>query len=159
MSKELSSHADILYLEDLAPGQNYRPDGTGEVVDAEAIKNFARRFDPQPFHLDEKAAHSSMFGELVASGWHTAALTMSLLVNGGLPLAGGIIGAGADELRWPRPVRPGDRLRVESEILEVRPSSSRPTQGIAKVRTTTLNQNDEPVQVMVVNLVVARRST
>ena len=99
MSKKLSSHADILYLEDLAPGQNYRPDGAGAVVDAEAIKNFARRFDPQPFHLDEKAAHSSMFGGLVASGWHTAALTMSLLVNGGLPLAGGIIGAGADELR------------------------------------------------------------
>ena len=83
---------------------------------------------------------------------------MRLLVEGGLPLAGGIIGAGVEEVRWPRPVRPGDRLRVESEVLEVRPSRSRPEQGLAKIRTTTLNQNDEPVQIMTSNLVVQRRT-
>jgi acyl dehydratase len=84
-------------------------------------------------------------------------MTMKLLVEGGLPLAGGIIGAGVEEVRWPRPVRPGDQLRVESEVLEVRPSRSRPGQGLAKIRTTTLNQNGEPVQVMTSNLVVPRR--
>ena len=86
-------------------------------------------------------------------------MTMRLLVDGGLPIAGGIVGAGVDELRWPRPMRPGDRLRVQSEVLEVRPSKSRPDQGLIKVRTTTLNQNDEPVQIMIGNLVVPRRAT
>ena len=98
-----------------------------------------------------------MFRGLAASGWHTAALTMRLLVEGELKPAGGIIGAGFDEFRWPRPVRPGDELRVESEVLEVRPSKSRPDQGLIKVRTTTLNQNGEPVQILVANLVVPRR--
>lgn len=99
-----------------------------------------------------------MFGGLAASGWHTAAMTMHLLVRSGLPLAGGIIGAGMDELRWPKPVRPGDRLRVESEVVEVRPSKSRPSQGLVKMRTTTLNQNGESVQILVANLLVPRRS-
>ena len=104
----------------------------------------------------EAAAKATLFAGLAASGWHTAALTMRLLVDGGAPIAGGIIGAGTDELRWPRPVRPGDQLRVESEVLEIQPSRTRP-QGRMKLRTTTLNQNDEPVQVMVANLVVPRR--
>jgi acyl dehydratase len=146
-----------LYLEDLQPGQHHRSTGEPVTVDATSIKAFARQFDPQPFHLDEATAAGTFFGGLAASGWHTAALTMKLLVEGGLPLAGGIIGAGVEEVRWPRPVRPGDRLRVESEVLEVRPSRSRPEQGIAKVRTTTLNQNNEAVQVMTSNLVVQRR--
>ena len=146
-----------LYLEDLQPGAVHRSSGAPAVIDADGIKAFARQFDPQPFHLDEAAAKTTMFGGLAASGWHTAAVTMRLLVEGGLPLAGGIVGAGVEEVRWPRPVRPGDRLRVESEVLEVRPSKSRPTQGIAKVRTTTLNQDDQPVQVMMSNLVVMRR--
>ncbi len=146
-----------LHLEDLQPGQVHRSEGGPATVDADSIKAFARQFDPQPFHLDETQAARTFFGGLAASGWHTAAMTMRLLVDGGLPLAGGIIGASVDEVRWPRPVRPGDRLRVESEVLEVRPSRSRPEQGIAKVRTTTLNQNDEPVQVMTSNLVVQRR--
>jgi acyl dehydratase len=147
--------APRLYLDDLVPGLVLR---SGELtVTAEAIKAFARDFDPQPFHLDEAAAEGSFFGGLAASGWHTAALTMRLLVEGGLPLAGGIVGAGMDELRWPRPVRPGDRLRLESEVLEVRPSRSRPSQGLVKARTTTLNQDGEPVQVLVANLVVPRR--
>ncbi|MEH3145163.1 MAG: MaoC family dehydratase [Methylobacterium frigidaeris] len=147
--------APRLYLDDLVPGAIHR---SGELtVTAEAIKAFARDFDPQPFHLDEREAEGTFFGGLAASGWHTAALTMRLLVDGGLPLAGGIVGAGMDELRWPRPVRPGDRLRLESEVLEVRPSHSRPDQGLVKARTTTLNQDGEPVQVLVANLVVPRR--
>ena len=146
-----------LYLEDLQPGQLHRSTGEPVTVDADSIKAFARQFDPQPFHLDETTAAKTFFGGLAASGRHTAALTMKLLVEGGLPLAGGIIGAGVEEVRWPRPVRPGDRLRVESEVLELRPSRSRPEQGIAKIRTTTLNQNNEAVQVMTSNLVVQRR--
>jgi acyl dehydratase len=147
-----------LYLEDLQPGQVHRTSGDPELVDASAIKAFARQFDPQPFHLEETAAAGTLFGGLAASGWHTAAITIKLLVEGGLPLAGGIIGAGVEEMRWPRPVRPGDRLWVESEVLELRPSRSRPGQGLAKIRTTTLNQNGEPVQIMTCNLVVPRKS-
>jgi acyl dehydratase len=145
-----------LYLEDLAPGQIYQS-GT-LAVDAEAIKAFAKQFDPQPFHVEEQAAEKTFFRGLAASGWHTAALTMRLLVTEGAPLAWGIIGAGVNELRWPRPVRPGDRLHTESEVLETRPSKSQPDQGWVKMRTTTLNQNNEPVQIFVVDLIVPRRS-
>jgi acyl dehydratase len=144
------------YLEDYAVGQRFR---SGPLrIDKERIKRFGAEFDPQPFHLDEEAARHTIFGGLVASGWLTAAVTMRLLVEGELKPAGGIVGAGADEFRWPRPVRPGDELRIESEVLEVRPSKSRPGQGLIKVRTTTLNQNDEAVQIIVANLVVPRRA-
>ncbi|KMO33340.1 dehydratase [Methylobacterium tarhaniae] len=144
-----------LYLDDLEPGQVY---GSGETTVTEAdIVGFARSFDPQPFHLDAEEAASTFFGGLAASGWHTAALTMRLLVGSEMRLAGGIIGAGMDELRWPKPLRPGDTIRLESEVIEVRPSRSRPSQGLAKVRTTTLNQHGEPVQVLVANLLVVRR--
>jgi acyl dehydratase len=146
-----------LYLDDLAVGQVYEPRGESEPITAEAIKAYAAQYDPQPFHLDETAAAKTLFGGLAASGWHTASLTMRLLLQYGLPLAGGIVGAGVEELRWPRPLRPGDRLRVRSEVLDVRPSRSRPEQGLAKIRTTTLNQNDEPVQVFTANLLVPRR--
>ena len=143
------------YLEDFAVGQTF---GSGRLtVDRERIKSFAAEFDPQPFHLDEEAARDTIFQGLAASGWHTAALTMRLLVEGELKPAGGIIGAGFEEFRWPRPVRPGDELHVESEVLEVRPSKSRPSQGLIKVRTTTLNQDGEAVQVNVGTLVVPRR--
>ncbi len=143
------------YLEDFAVGQTF---GSGRVrIDAERIKAFAADFDPQPFHLDDEAARDTIFGGLAASGWHTAAVTMRLLVESDLKPAGGIVGAGFDEFRWPRPVRPGDELRVESEVLEVRPSRSRPDQGLLKLRTTTLNQNAEPVQVSIGTLVVLRR--
>ena len=122
------------YLEDFAVGQTF---GSGRVhVDRDRIKSFAAEFDPQPFHLDEESARNSIFGGLAASGWHTAAITMKLLVEGELKPVGGIVGAGFDDFRWPKPVRPGDELRVESEILEVRPSKSRPNQGMIKVRTT-----------------------
>jgi acyl dehydratase len=152
-----SAHMRPLYLEDFAPGQKY---GSGKIrVDAAAIKAFAAAFDPQPFHLDEEAARTSFFGGLSASGWHTAALTMRLLVEGELQPAGGIIGAWAEELKWPRAVRPGDELEVEAEVLEVRPSRSRPGQGFVKCRSTTLNQHREPVQMLVMNLLVEARPT
>ena len=146
----------LQYLEDLAPGQRYRS-ATRITVSAADSVAFARQFDPQPFHLDEEAARGSVFGRLAASGWHTAALTMRLLVDSAFRPAGGIIGAGMDELRWPRPVYPGDELHLETEILEVRPSRSRPEQGLVKARTTTFNGRDEPVQVLVANLIVPRR--
>ncbi len=145
------------YLEDFAVGQTFR---SGRLqIDEERIKTFAAEFDPQPFHLDEVAARDTIFRGLAASGWHTAAVTMRLLVESDLKPAGGIVGAGFDEFRWPQPVRPGDELRVESEVLEVRPSRSRPEHGLIKVRTTTLNQNGEAVQVTIGNLVVPRRAT
>ena len=148
---------DALHLEDLAPGQRY---GSRKriAVTAEDITGFAAQYDPQPFHLDEAAARGSPFRGLAASGWHTAAMTMRMLVESDFWPAGGIVGAGMDELRWPRPVRPGDELSIETEILEVRPSRSRPEQGMVKARTTTYNGRGEPVQVLVANLVVPRRA-
>jgi acyl dehydratase len=127
-------------------------------MDAERIKAFAAEFDPQPFHLDEEAARGSIFQGLAASGWHTASVTMRLMVESDLKPAGGILGLGFEEFRWPRPVRPGDELRIESEVLEVRPSKSRSDQGLIKVRTTTLNQDGEAVQILVGNLLVRRRA-
>ena len=145
----------MLYLEDITVGQIFR---SGRLrIDTDRIKTFAAEFDPQPFHLDEAAAQNSIFQGLAASGWHTAALTMRLLVDSEFKPAGGIIGAGFDEFRWLQPVRPGDELRVESEVLEVRPSKSRPRQGLIKVRATTMNQDNDAVQVFVGNLVVPRR--
>lgn len=148
---------DGMRLEDFAPGQRY---GSGKriTVTADEITGFAAQYDPQPFHLDEEAARGSAFQGLAASGWHTAAMTMRMLVESEFWPAGGIVGAGMDELRWPRPVRPGDELRIETEILEVRPSRSRPEQGLVKARTTTYNGRGEPVQVLVANLVVPRRA-
>ena len=143
------------YLEDFTVGQTF---GSRRLrVDTEQIKAFAAEFDPQPFHLDENAARDTIFRGLAASGWHTAALTMRLLVESEIAPVGGIVGAGFDEFRWPRPVRPGDELHIESEVLEVRTSRSRPHQGLIKVRTTTLNQMDEAVQVQIANLIVPRR--
>jgi acyl dehydratase len=144
-----------LYLDDLRVGQRFK--SGSHALSADRIKAFAAEFDPQPFHLDEAAARGSIFAGLAASGWHTAAITMRLLVEGELKPAGGIVGAGFEEFRWTKPVRPGDELRVESEVLEVRPSRSRPEQGLIKVRTTTLNQNNEAVQVLIGTLVVPRR--
>jgi acyl dehydratase len=145
------------YLEDFAAGQT-SGGSTRLRVDAERIKSFAAEFDPQPFHLSEADATGSIFGGLAASGWHTAAMTMRLLVDSDLKPAGGIIGAGFDEFKWPRPVRPGDELRIECEVLEVRTSKSRPEQGWVKVKTTTLNQDGELVQILIVNLIVPRRA-
>ena len=144
-----------LYLEDIQPGQVYE---AGSItIDAAAIQRFAREYDPQPFHLDDAAARDTFFGGLAASGWHTAALTMRMLIDGPMRIAGGRIGAGLDELRWPLPVRPGDTLRIRTEVLDVRVSRSRPERGLVKARTTTLNQHDEPVQIMVTTMIVPRR--
>ena len=146
----------MLYLDDLEPGQTF---GSGRLKVTEArVKSFAAEFDPQPFHLDDAAARGTIFRGLAASGWHTAAMTMRLLVESEFQPAGGIVGAGFDEFKWPRPVRPGDELHLKIEVLEVRPSKSRPEQGLVKLRTTTLNQKEEAVQISVGNLVVPRRS-
>lgn len=145
--------ADKLYLEDLHVGQTFT---TGSVtVTTEAIKAFAREFDPQPFHLDEAAAGDSLFGGLAASGWHTAALSMRLLVDG-LPIAGGLIGVGG-ETTWPRPTRPGDTLTVHIEVLEITPSRSRPDRGMVRTRNETRNQHGEPVQISRLGIVAWRR--
>ena len=145
---------DLYYLDDLKVGQRFV--SGAHTLDADEIKAFAAQFDPQRFHLDEEAAKDTFFGGLVASGWHTASITMKLLVTGGAPLAGGVIGAGG-ELVWLRPTRPGDILHVESEIIEITPSRSRPERGTVTVRSETLNQRGEIVQAMTAKLVVQRR--
>ena len=144
-----------LYLDDLYVGQRFTS-GTYQMEEAR-IKEFAAEFDPQPFHLDKAAAEASVFKGLAASGWHTGAVAMRLLVNGGLPFANGLIGLGG-EIAWPRPTRPGDILRVESEIVEITPSRSKPHQGIVTVRSTMLNQNGEAVYVLTAKLLVLRRT-
>jgi acyl dehydratase len=144
------------YFEDFAAGQVFKPSGRVRVEKDEIIA-FAKTFDPQPFHLDEEAARRSIFGTLVASGWHTAALTMSLIARSEYRAAGGTVGLGFESLRWPIPVRPGDELRIESEVLETRPSKSRPDRGVLKMRTRTFNQNGEIVQEVVANGMVPRR--
>jgi len=125
-------------------------------MDTARIKEFAAEFDPQPFHLDETAAQASVFKGLVASGWHTAAVAMRLLVTGGLPLADGLVGFGG-EISWPKPTRPGDILHVESEIVEIKPSRSKPDQGIVTVRGEMLNQKGEIVYRLTAKLLVSKR--
>ena len=144
------------YFEDFVVGEVHRPSGRVRVEKDEIIA-FAKKFDPQPFHLDEEAARHSIFGRLVASGWHTAALTMSLIAASEQRAASGTIGLGFDGLRWPIPVLPGDELRIESEVLEVRPSKSRPDRGLIKMRTRTFNQNGQVVQELIANAMVPRR--
>jgi acyl dehydratase len=151
---ERTERPDRLYLDDFHVGQRFI--SATHRMDIEEIKAFARQFDPQPFHLDEEAAKSSMFGGLVASGWHTAAISMRLQVESGLPVAGGMIGIGG-EMSWPHPTRPGDVLRVVSEIKEVTPSRSRPDRGMVRVRSETRNQRDEVVQILDAKLLVPRR--
>jgi acyl dehydratase len=143
------------FLEDLAPGQVFTSDARA-VVDGGAIKRFAGEFDPQPFHLDEASARPTFFKKLVASGWHTTAVTMQLVVKT-VPLSHGVIGSGVDELRWQRPGKPGDTLRLHCEVIEVTPSKLDPSRGTVRVRMTTLNQHDQPVQTMVANLLAFRR--
>ncbi len=144
----------LLWLDDLRVGQRYACGS--HTIDEEQIKTFAQQFDPQPFHVDAEAAKETLFGGLVASGWHTASITMRLLVDGGLPIAGGLVGAGG-EIRWPRPTRPGDVLQAECEIVDVRPSQSNAKRGLVKIRCDTRNQRGEIVQVLTANLVVPRK--
>jgi len=144
------------FLEDFVVGQVFKPSRRVRVEKDEIIA-FARQYDPQPFHLDEEAARNSIFGHLVASGWHTAALTMRLITESEYNAAAGTIGLGVDELRWLFPVHPGDELHIEGEVLDVRPSKSRPDRGLIKMRTRTLNQDGQVVQEIVGNAIVPRR--
>ena len=145
---------ELLYLDDMRVGQKFTS-GT-YLMTEERIKSFAAEFDPQPFHLDEAAAQASVFQGLAASGWHTAAAAMRLLITGGLPFAAGAVGLGG-EIEWPRPTRPGDILQVESEIVEIIPSRSKSNQGIARVRSTTRNQKGEPVQIFTAKILAFKR--
>ena len=144
-----------LFLEDLQVGQRFGSDAIE--VTKENIFDFAREFDPQPFHLDEKAARKSIFKQLTASGWHTAAMSMRLFVTGKFKPVGGSIGLAVDELRWPQPVRPGDILKLETEILDVRKSRSKPDRGIIRIRNVTTNQRGEIVQTFMAFVMVRQR--
>lgn len=150
------SERTAMYLEDLAPGARFE---TGRVTVTEAeVVAFASAFDPQPFHTDPVAACDSLFGRLVASGWHTAAVSMRLFVDGPFALVGGTIGARISDLSWPRPTEPGDSIRVVTEVLAVRGSQSRPDRGWVTIRNTSLNQRDEPVQILTADLFCRRRA-
>jgi acyl dehydratase len=142
-----------LHFDDFQVGRRFES-GT-YAVSEEEIKEFARKYDPQPFHLDNDAARATLFQGLAASGWHTIAMTMRMLVDGGLPVAGGIIGAGA-EISWPRPTRPGDVLRVSSEVMEATLSKSRPDRGMVTMRSETKNQRGEVVQIFIGKIVVPK---
>lgn len=148
--------AGPIYLEDLTVGQRFI--SRNHALDEAQILAYARQFDPQPFHTDPQAARDTFFGGLAASGWHTASITMRLLLDGGAPVvAGGLIGGGG-EINWPQPTRPGDILRVESEVMSVSPSRSKPDRGMITLRSVTRNQKDEALQVMTVKVIVPRRS-
>lgn len=146
--------SDKLFLDDFEVGRRFV--SGSHLIDDAQIKAFAAQFDPQPFHLDDDAARRTIFGGLAASGWHTAALTMRLMVDGGVPIEGGLVGAGG-EIGWPKPTRPGDVLQVESEVVAVTPSRSKPTQGMVTLRSETRNQHGDIVQVLTAKLVVPRR--
>jgi acyl dehydratase/ribonuclease HI len=149
-----ASAANVLYLEDLQVGQKFSSGAYRMTEDR--IKAFAAEFDPQPFHLDDAAAQNSVFRGLAASGWHTASATMRLMVTGGLPFAGGLVGLGG-EIAWARPTRPGDTLRVESEIVAIVPSRSKPNQAVVTVRSVTINQKSEQVQVLTSKILAFKR--
>jgi acyl dehydratase len=144
----------VYYLDDLNIGQRFT--SATHALDTAQILAFASQFDPQPFHLDEEAAADSFFRGLAASGWHTASITMKLLLQGGAPIAGGVIGSGG-EIFWPQPTRPGDVLQVESEVMAIAPSRSRPDRGMVTLRSITRNQRGETAQVLTAKLVVPRR--
>jgi acyl dehydratase len=150
----VTEKTDQLYLENLYVGQRFT--SGSYTIEAARIKEFAAEFDPQPFHLEEAAAEVSIFKGLAASGWHTAAIAMRLLVAGGLPLANGIVGLGG-EIAWPKPTRPGDTLRMKSEIIEITPSRSKPQQGVVTLRSTMLNQDGEAVYQLTAKLLVLMR--
>jgi acyl dehydratase len=149
----LKAPAARLYLEDLHVGQSFT--SAPHLVTAEEIKQFAAEYDPQPFHLSEEDATGTLFGSLAASGWHTAALTMRMLVES-VPLADGLVGAEL-QLSWPKPTRPGMQLRVIGEIVEIKPSRSKPNMAIVTMRNETRDQDDEVVQIFTVKMPVFKR--
>ena len=145
------------YFEDFAVGQTFR--SSPYRMERDSMVAFAREFDPQPQHLSEDAAAASQFGRLVASGWHTAAVSMRLFISDALPpISGGGQGAGMDALAWPRPVLPGDELRVQAEVVAARASRSRPDKGLVTIRATTCNQDGETVQTVSHTVMVPRRA-
>jgi len=139
-----AARSSTRYFEDFSVGLRF---GSREAitVTAERIKSFAAEFDPQPSHLDEHAARETLLGELVASGWHTAAVAMRLIVESDLGLSGQGAGVEIESMQWVRAVRPGDRLRIEGTVTEVRPSHSRADRGLVRFRATAYNQRDEVV--------------
>jgi acyl dehydratase len=145
--------SDRLYLEDLYVGQRFT--SAPHRLDADQIKRFAAEYDPQPFHLDEQAAEASLFGGLAASGWHTAAMTMRMLVDS-VPLADGLVGAEL-QLAWPKPTRPGMTLYVVGEVVEIRPSRSKPDMAIVTMRNETRDQDGEVLQIFTVKMPVFKR--
>lgn len=149
-------HLARFYFDDLTIGQRFESGGC--IVEADAIRAFATQFDPQPFHVDEAAAKHSFFNGLAASGWHTAAITMRLLVDGGLPFAEGLVGAGA-EIAWPSATRPGDILTVLSEIVDLRTSASKPDRGWVTVQCETRTATGKIVQTLRAKMLVVRRGT
>ena len=146
--------SDKLYLDDLVVGQKFK--SREYLLDAEQIMTYACEFDPQPFHTDPEQAKNTFFKGLAASGWHTASITMKLVVES-LPMSAGVIGAGVEELSWPLPTRPGDRLHLESEVLEIIPSRSKPERAIVRIRCETKNQNGEVVQSFIPKLLAFKR--
>ena len=146
--------SEKLYLDDLFVGQKFK--SREYLLDAEQIMAYAREFDPQPFHTDPEQAKNTFFKGLAASGWHTASITMKLVVES-LPMSAGVIGAGVEELSWPLPTRPGDRLHLESEVLEIIPSRSRPERAIVRIRCETKNQNGDVVQSFIPKLLAFKR--
>jgi acyl dehydratase len=147
--------SELLFFDDLKVGDTYT--SATHTMTVEDIHRFAAEFDPQPFHLDDAAARQTLFGGLAASGWHTAAITMRLLVTSGPKLANGILGAGG-EIEWKTPTRPGDVLRVDSEVVELVASRSRPDRGVVVLRSRTVNQRGDVVQTLTAKLMVARRA-
>lgn len=145
---------DMIYFDDIKVGDSFA--SAAHALTADDIRRFATEFDPQPFHLDDVAARQTMFGGLAASGWHTAAVTMRLLVGSGPKLANGILGASAT-IEWKIPARPGDMLQVNSEVVEVIPSRTRPDRGTVVIRSRTINQNGREVQNLTARLLVLRR--
>jgi acyl dehydratase len=144
----------ILYIEDLHIGQRFH--AGPHLMTEERIKSFAAEFDPQPFHLDDAAARNTVFQGLAASGWHTAAVAIKMMVESDMRFSSGLIGFGG-ELTWPKPTRPGDILRLEAEVLEITPSRSKPQQGVVTVRTVVMNQADEPVYIFTAKILAFRR--
>ncbi|MBI1216614.1 MAG: dehydratase [Alphaproteobacteria bacterium] len=156
MTQEIKRTEDgFTYMEDLAVGQKI---SSGPLtVTAEEIIAFGRRYDPQDFHIDAEAAKHTVFGELIASGWQTAALTMRMIFDAAPRMKGGIIGRGIEKLEWPRAVKPGDTLSYEGEITALRPSASKPQTGVMRLRNTTRNQHGEVVLEMETVIFVPRR--
>lgn len=152
--RAVTNETDRLYLEDLRVGQRFT--SQTYAIEEARIKEFAAEFDPQPFHLDATAGEASVFNGLVASGWHTAAIAMRLLVTGGPPIANGLIGYGG-EIAWPKPTRPGDVVHIESEIIEITASRSKPDQGVVTIRSTMRNQDGDAVYLLTAKLLVFRR--